>query len=482
MRREGGTPHGWGKGIIMAFSPRVPLAIAASRLLAFTMRLAGRGGTSLPGKVALRLCPDLLPRLAGWFDIVMVTGTNGKTTTSRMIAQLFEAAGMAYRTNKSGANLASGITATVAGACTLWGRPKVPWLLIEADEAAFRITAPQLKPKAVVVTNFFRDQLDRFGELYSTLHAVREGLAGTQASMLVYNADDSLCASLGVDLSTGVPTDRRLVPYGLGAGASPGTGAASSDAAFCIRCSARYRYAASSYGHLGHFACPDCGYARPEPSVEGVSVKEGPDGSAVRIQVPDGAYDADIALPGLYNVYNGLAAAALAEALALPRDAVVKALSSFERGFGRMESFRTQGRTVQIILVKNPTGFDQVLRHLASLPGPIVPGFLINDRLADGTDVSWLWDVDFESFAERAADWPFMAVSGIRADDMAVRLKYAGVPEDRIHALHDIGAMFGAALEATPADGTLVLMPTYTALLALRALLVKQYGLRDFWK
>ena len=466
----------------MAFSPRVPLAVAASRFLTFAMRLAGRGGTSLPGKVALRICPDLLTRLSDWFDIVMVTGTNGKTTTSRMIAQLFEASGLSYRTNKSGANLASGITATVAGACTLGGRPKVPWLLIEADEAAFRITAPQLKPKAVVVTNFFRDQLDRFGELYSTLNAVRGGLDGTPASSLVFNADDSLCASLGIDLSTGDPVDRRLVPYGLGAEASPGTGAASSDAAFCIRCSARYRYAASSYGHLGHFACPACGYARPEPAVEGVSVQPGPDGSIVRIQVPDGAYDAEIVLPGLYNVYNGLAAAALAEALALPRDAVVKALSSFERGFGRMESFQTQGRTVQIILVKNPTGFDQVLQHLKGLPGPVVPGFLINDRLADGTDVSWLWDVDFEGFAGHAAEWPVMAVSGIRADDMAVRLKYAGVQEGRILTRHDIGAMFEAALAATPADGTLVLMPTYTALLALRALLVKQYGLKDFWK
>ena len=466
----------------MGFSPRIPLAVAASRLLTFAVRLTGSGGTSLPGKVALRICPDLLTRLAGWFDIVMVTGTNGKTTTSRMIAQLFDASGIPFRTNKSGANLASGITATVAGACTLTGRPKAPWLLIEADEAAFRITAPQLKPKAVVVTNFFRDQLDRYGELYSTLNAVREGLAGTPASILVYNADDSLCASLGIDLSTGTPADRRLIPYGLAAEASPGSGAASSDAAFCIRCSARYRYAASSYGHLGHFACPNCGYARPEPAVEGVSVLTGTDGSSVRISVPDGAYDAQVALPGLYNVYNGLAAAALAEALAFSRDAVVKALASFERGFGRMESFQAEGRTVQIILVKNPTGFDQVLDYLTGLPGPVTPGFLINDRLADGTDVSWLWDVDFERFAERAANWPVMAVSGIRADDMAVRLKYAGVAEDRILPHADPGAMFDAALAATPPGGTLALMPTYTALLALRALLVKKYGLKDFWK
>ncbi len=466
----------------MAFSAKTSLAVAAARFLTFSMRLLGSGGTSLPGKAALRICPDLLRRLSGQFTILMVTGTNGKTTTSRMIAQLLDAAGIRYRTNKSGANLASGITATVAGAVSLLGNPKAPYLLIEADEAAFRITAPQLQPKAVVVTNFFRDQLDRFGELYSTLNAVREGLAGTPGSLLVYNADDSLCASLGIDLESGMPAPRGLYPFGLSAAASPGAAAFSSDAAFCIRCSARYRYTASSYGHLGHFACPACGYARPEPLAVCDTVQSAPDHSQVRIVTPRGTYEAEIGLPGLYNVYNGLSAAALAEAMDLPQASVVKALASFERGFGRMESFQAEGRTVQIILVKNPTGFDQVLGYLKTLPGPVVPSFLINDRLADGTDVSWLWDVDFEGFVEKSENMPAMAVSGLRADDMAVRLKYAGVPEDRILILPDPDTMFTEALSRVPEGGTLCLMPTYTALLALRGILAKRYGLKDFWK
>ncbi len=466
----------------MALSARTSLAIISAQFLTFLMRLLGSGGTSLPGKVALRICPDLLHRLSGRFEVVMVTGTNGKTTTARMIARLLEVSGITYRTNKSGANLASGITATVACAVTPLGRPKSGTLLLEADEAAFRRTAPALKPKAVVVTNFFRDQLDRYGELYSTLNSVRDGLDGTPDTLLVFNADDSLCASLGIDMATGGLAGRPLFPYGLSAAASPGKEPEVSDAAFCIRCSARYGYKVSSYGHLGHFACPSCGYARPEPLVQCETVVEKTDGSHILIRTPRGNYEADIGLPGLYNVYNALSAAALAEALSLHQKDVVKSLAGFERGFGRMESFTAENRTVQIILVKNPTGFNQVLHYLSGLPGPVVPAFLINDRIADGTDVSWLWDVDFEHFAESSGNMPLMAVSGIRADDMAVRLKYAGVKADRIVVLPEPEDLFDIALSRVPEGGMLCLMPTYTALLALRKILARRYRLKDFWK
>ena len=466
----------------MALSPRASLAIAASRFLTFAIRLSGRGGgTSLPGKVALKICPTLLETLSDRFTILMVTGTNGKTTTSRMIARLLEASGIRYETNKSGANLASGVTATVAGATSVFGRPKATHLLLETDEAAFRIVAPRLKPKAVVATNFFRDQLDRYGELYSTLNAVREGLAGTPDTLLAFNADDSLCASLAIDMASGAPANRPLLSYGLAAACCSGTEPESSDAAYCIRCSTRYRYAASSYGHLGHFACPACGYSRPRPDVEGLCVDMADDRSRITYRSPRGDHAAEVALPGLYNVYNALSAAALAEALSLKPDAVRTALASFERGFGRMETFAVSGRTVQIILVKNPTGFNQVLQHLIGLSDPMVPFFLINDRLADGTDISWLWDVDFERFAVAAEAVPGMVVSGTRADDMAVRLKYAGVGESRILTNPRAEDAFAQALALTPTGGTLCLMPTYTALMDLRHLLSRKYGLKNFW-
>lgn len=466
----------------MALSLRALLAVALSRLLTFVIRLSGRGGgTSLPGKAALKLCPTLLEQLSGRFSILMVTGTNGKTTTSRMIARMLEAAGVRFLTNKSGANLASGIAGTVAGAVSLSGKPRTATLLLETDEAAFRVVAPRLKPQAVVVTNFFRDQLDRYGELYSTLNAVREGLAGVPDAALVYNADDSLCASLGMDMATGSPADRPLFPYGLDTALCTGTEPESSDAAYCIRCSTRYVYTASSYGHLGHFSCPGCGYARPLPVVAGLAAEAAEAGSRLRYNTPHGPFEAFVALPGLYNLYNALCTIALGEALCLPREAVTAGLASFERGFGRMETFEVDGRTVQIILVKNPTGFNQVLQHLATLAGAVVPAFLINDQLADGTDISWLWDVDFECFAGKSANMPAMVVSGIRGADMAVRLKYAGISESRIRHL-DMTEAFSAALAATPAGGTLCVMPTYTALLSLRNLLAKRYGLKDFWK
>ena len=467
----------------MALSPRASLAIAASRFLTLAIRLSGRGGgTSLPGKVALKICPNLLETLSDRFTILMVTGTNGKTTTSRMIARLLEASGIRYETNKSGANLASGVTATVAGATSLFGRPKATHLLLETDEAAFRIVAPRLKPKVVVATNFFRDQLDRFGELYSTLNAVREGLAGTPGTLLVFNADDSLCASLGIDMKSGTPADRPLLSYGLSTACCDGTQPESSDAAYCIRCSTLYHYDASSYGHLGHFRCPSCGYARPTPDVEGLSVETADDHSRITCRTPQGQFTADVALPGLYNVYNALSATALGEVLSLSHEAVRTALSSFERGFGRMETFDVEGRTVQIILVKNPTGFNQVLQHLNGLSGIVVPFFLINDRLADGTDISWLWDVDFERFSRQSGTMPGMVVSGIRADDMAVRLKYAGVDEQRIQVKPRAEDAFTQALALTPQGGTLCLMPTYTALMDLRRLLAQKYGLKNFWK
>lgn len=467
----------------MALSTRASLAILASRLLTLAIRLSGRGGgTSLPGKVALKLCPDLLEQLAGRFTILMVTGTNGKTTTSRMIARLLEAADIRFATNKSGANLASGVTAAVAGAVSPFGKTGFTHLLLETDEAAFRIVAPKLRPKAIIATNFFRDQLDRYGELYSTLNAVRSGLAGTPDSILVYNADDSLCASLAIDIETGFPVKREQIPYGLGPACGTGVTPESSDAAYCIRCSTRYTYTATTYGHLGHFRCPSCGYSRPDAAVECLSLEAADDHTHITFSTTRGKCEAVVALPGLYNVYNALSAAALAEALDIPHEAVRTALSSFERGFGRMETFPVEGRTVQIILVKNPTGFNQVLQHLTGLAGVIVPAFLINDALADGTDISWLWDVDFERFAEQAAGMPGMVVSGIRADDMAVRLKYAGVSEARVTVHPKTEDAFSAALALTPAGGTLCLMPTYTALLDLRGLLARKYGLKDFWE
>ena len=227
---------------------RFSLAIIITKLTLWGLRLLKRGGTSLPGKIALKLYPAVLTELSGKFRVIMITGTNGKTTTSRIVAGMLDQSGTKYITNKSGANLASGITTTLISALSLTGKPLVRTALLETDEAAFRTVAPKLKPEMVIVTNFFRDQLDRFGELYTTLNGVREGLAGCPDTTLILNADDSLCASLGQN----VPN--TVYYFGLGAGVYPEADTSGNvDAAFCIHCKTRYTYDSTSFGHLGHF-------------------------------------------------------------------------------------------------------------------------------------------------------------------------------------------------------------------------------------
>ncbi len=457
---------------------RLGLAIIITKLTVFGLRLVGRGGTSLPGKIALKICPDIFYKLSDKFRIIMVTGTNGKTTTSRIIAGMLERAGLQYISNKSGANLASGIATTLISSLALTGKPVVRTALLETDEAAFKTIAPKLKPEIVIVTNFFRDQLDRFGELYTTLNSVREGIEGSPESRLILNADDSLCASLGQN------TSNPVIYFGLGDKVYPEDYLiANADAAFCINCKSRYEYLSSSFGHLGHFKCPNCGYERPKAQVECTQVLEYDNlSSTIEIQMPDEKIAVKLALPGLYNIYNALAGAAVGHLLELKEDDLVYVLEGFECGFGRMESLSVNGRELKMILVKNPTGFNQVLKYLLTQKDKCVIGFAINDKLADGTDISWLWDVDFEILSFMQSMVRGFFVSGIRAEDMAVRLKYAGIPSDSITIKHGDTDLIDSMIEASVESETIYLLPTYTAMLDIRKNLKKRFNLKEFWE
>ena len=454
------------------------IAIAAAKLAIILLRLLKSGGTSLPGKLAIKLYPGILRELSGIFKIIMITGTNGKTTTSRIVAGMLEQAHIHYISNKSGANLSSGVTATLISALTLGGKPKATHALLETDEAAFRTLAPKLKPEIVIVTNFFRDQLDRYGELYTTLNNVREGIRGIPEATLILNADDSLCASLGHD------SPNRTIYFGMGEGVYPETGAAiNTDAAFCINCKARYEYTSVSFGHLGHFNCPSCGYGRPHAHVECTDILSYDNlGSNIEITGPDMKLTVKLALPGLYNIYNALAGASFGQALGMKEGEITEVLTSFECGFGRMESVAVQDRILKMILVKNPTGFNQVLRYLLTQENSCVVAFAINDKLADGTDISWLWDVDFEVLSLMQDRVRTFFVSGIRAEDMAVRLKYAGIFSDRITLVKEYSALIDEALSKTQKNETFYVLPTYTAMLGIRKVLKKRFGLKEFWK
>lgn len=460
---------------------RLRVAVIAAKAAIFLLRLAGSGGTSFPGKLAIKIYPGILSELSRKYRIFMITGTNGKTTTAKIIAEILKENGISYVANKSGANLVSGIAACLISDIKMNLMPRSNTALLEVDEAAFRVATETVKPAAVVVTNFFRDQLDRYGELYDTLRSVRDGISHIPDATLILNADDSLCTSLGNNVSNPV------IYYGLNEQAvfpvQEQDPALNHDAAFCLYCKTKYQYKSRFYGHLGHYTCPGCGYSRPEAlvNIEKITVLSG-DFSAVIFNTPSGKFSAQINLPGLYNVYNALAAAAFAETLGFSHEKTVYALSSFESGFGRMESIPIGDRTIQVILIKNPVGFSQVINFLLSVENTSVISFIINDNLADGTDVSWLWDVELEVLADIQDRVSTFFVSGTRADDMAVRLKYAGIYSNRITIENDKGAMFDAALNMLKPGETLYILPTYTAMLDIRKTLEKRYKLKYFWQ
>lgn len=461
------------------------IAIFVSKFTIFALHLLRRGGTTLPGKIAFKLYPGILKSIAKDFEIIMVTGTNGKTTTTRIIEEILKNNNIDYITNKSGANLLSGITTLFIQAVSICGKPKHKVALIESDEAAFNQVTKHLKPKAVVVTNFFRDQLDRFGELYSTLNAVKTGLERIDDNTtLVLNADDSMCASLGVN------TSKKVIYYGANQDVCQGsTDDINSDAMFCIFCKSKYNYTNHIYGHLGGFYCTNCGYSRPAADLECTGIQEaGSSYTTIKWKCAPALLQDDkelttrINLPGLYNVYNALSAAACGLALNYSVDTVTNALQSFQSGFGRMETIKVQDKTVKLILVKNPTGFNQVLRFLALDTNALNVAFLVNDNLADGTDISWLWDVDFEQLNDISDKIDTLITSGVRGEDMAVRLKYSGIDIRKIRIIKDYHMLIDEGLKMTPSGGCFYILPTYTAMLDIRSILKKKFNLKEFWK
>ena len=306
------------------------IAVLACKLCRALIRLLGRGGTDFPGRVALKLCPNLLGELAKNVTTVIVTGTNGKTTTSRMIEQSWQDAGISYFANKSGANLLSGVTAEFAVHSTLTGRCKYSHALIEADEAALKFISKYVDAKVIVYTNIFRDQLDRYGEITHTLNAIREGITHVPNATLCLNADCSLTASL----ADSVPN--KIVWFGVNVPIYKETAHELSDAPYCIHCKTEYEYDYITYGHLGGFRCPKCGYHRQTPQVAVTKVlATGADSSDIILDIFGHEHEVHVNLPGGYNIYNAAAEAAVAHVVGIDEQTAVSALSQFECGFGR---------------------------------------------------------------------------------------------------------------------------------------------------
>lgn len=452
---------------------RVMLSILACKLCRRALRLLGRGGTDFPGRVALKLCPNVLGLLAKNVTTVLVTGTNGKTTTSRMIEQVLADAGISYFANKSGANLLSGVTAEFAAHSTLTGKCKYDYALIEADEAAFKAISRFVDARVVAVTNVFRDQLDRYGEVSHTLDNIRIGISHSKHAVLCLNADDSLSGSLGEGV------DNQVLYYGVDTPIYKTRVAELSDAPYCLHCKHAYVYDYVTYGHLGGYRCPNCGYRRPTPqvSVAKVLVSDA-QCSKVEFALDGKTVPATINLPGGYNIYNAATAMAVAQALELDPKQAAQSLGAFSCGFGRMERFDIRGASLRMILIKNPAGCNQVLNFLTDTAEPFVFVACLNDRAQDGKDVSWIWDVDFERLVAME-QLEKIVVSGVRADDMAMRFKYAGMPTDKIEVIRDYSQLVKSLIQE---DKPVYIMPTYTAMLGLRGVISKEYGFKAFWE
>ena len=451
------------------------LAILLCKLLRLLSRLLHRGGTAMPGRFALKLCPDLLARLSKNVRSVVITGTNGKTSSSRIVEQAFVEQGRSYFANRSGANLLSGITTEFVMNCTLGGKMKKEWAVIECDEAAAVKVFPQLQPQVVVVTNLFRDQLDRFGEVTHTLSNIRTAIEAVPQATLCLNADCSLCSSLALSLPN------RVVYFGMEKGAVPSRAKPElSDATHCIRCKTEYEYDYISYGHLGGFRCPKCGYARHAADYAVTDViEQRSSGTTAAFSIRGERRVVEINLPALYNVYNAVGALAAAMESGVGADEAVRALASFQCGFGRMEAFRLGKADVRMMLVKNPAGCNQVIDYLENLHNRFVLAIFLNDRGADGTDISWIWDAEFERLNSIAGRIEKVIVSGDRAQDMRVRLKYAGIPDENITVERDYEKLV-SSLEPLQTD--VCLMPTYTAMLELRSVMIRHCGGAEFWE
>lgn len=454
---------------------RAVLAIILCKLLRWISRLLHRGGTAMPGRYALKLCPNLLELLAKDVKTVAITGTNGKTTSARMIEEAFAREGKSYLTNRSGANLLSGITTEFVMNSTLFGRVDKEYAIIECDEAAARTVFGQLRPRVVVVTNLFRDQLDRYGEVTHTLENIREGLRKVPEAKLCLNADCSLCSSLALDLPN------PAVYFGINKGAAPSREKpALSDATHCIRCKTEYEYDYISYGHLGGFRCPHCGYSRHAADYAVTDVLElRGSGSRVVMDIRGEKQLVDVNLPAMYNIYNAVGAVAAVSEIGLGAKAAVEALASFHCGFGRMEQFELGKAGMRMMLVKNPAGCNQVIEFLQDISDRFVLVICLNDRGADGTDISWIWDADFEGLAAMAGRIEQVVVSGDRAGDMRVRIKYAGIADEHIRVERDYEKLVDWLSEQ---EKPVYIMPTYTAMLELRQTIVHRCGGTDFWE
>ena len=454
-------------------SPLLPLSaeILLARAAAALSRVVGAGGgTTVPGKLLWKLDPGAVDRLAARLPrgSALISATNGKTTTAAMVARIL-APSVRLAHNRSGANLVSGVASALLAA------REAELGLFEVDEAALPEVARRLQPRAISLGNLFRDQLDRYGELELLAQRWRDAVRELPAeAALVVNGDDPQVGDLASERpgSTvfGVDDPRHAFAELQHA----------ADSKWCVRCGTAYVYAAAYMGHLGDYRCPACGHARPHLHVRAREIElNGIDGISFELVTPEGSRRVELGVPGLYNVYNALAASALARALGASLEEIQAGLQGFSAAFGRFERISIGERSLLVLLIKNPAGANEIVRTLLTGAPPRLLLVALNDEIADGRDVSWIWDVDFEPLIgglER------LIASGERAAELALRFKYAGLPAESIEIVPSLEEALDRGLELTPPNEELTALPTYTAMLGLRELVARRGFVRPYWE
>ncbi|OGY26716.1 MAG: hypothetical protein A2Z11_04355 [Candidatus Woykebacteria bacterium RBG_16_43_9] len=456
---------------------RLLAAIFTSRILRTGIKITGGGATAAPGLLAEHIDPKALKKLGKYYDRpIFVTGTNGKTTTSRLVGNILKEANIAYVHNRAGSNLLRGLIGTLIENIPLISKErKLP--LLEVDEPTLLAATDGLDPSVIVFNNLFRDQLDRYGEVDKIRKIWQKSLLQLDPStILALNSDDHSVAYLA---ST---TNAKVIYYGVEDDSlSIGKLPHAADFTSCIACGADLRFDHVYLSHLGKYKCPTCGLKRPKPDVYAKRVLlDEEKGFTAQIVTPKGDFEMKVDLPGIYNVYNSLAAISAALALNINISVVKKALRKAKAAFGRTEQIEFEGKRIYITLVKNPSGFNEIIRLLKSSKKEKNILIAINDLIADGRDVSWLWDVDFEEvFNERMVEKVW--ISGIRAKDMALRLKYAN-NKLKLAVEEDLEIALDLALDETPKGQTLFILPTYTAMLSIKGTLAKKGFSEEFWE
>jgi lipid II isoglutaminyl synthase (glutamine-hydrolysing) len=461
--------------------PSIPLLLGctlakASAALAKGLKLGA--GSSLPGKLLLKFDSQAVRHLGQTLSkgSLGITGTNGKSTTAGLLAAFLQAAGMPPVHNQLGANMLNGIAGALALQSNWKGELQANHAVLELDEASAAKVTQQLPLQGLGITNLFRDQLDRYGELTTTANLIAKTFPDIQG-WVVLNADDPLVTQLAKRLPSHVKPVYLGIesityaqePFNLDTDALVPFPAEVSQ---CPECQAPLHYQQKLYAHLGHYACEACGYQRPKPWLHASVTQASPEGAHFTLTPSEEAqaygipaFGLQTTLAGTYNLYNVLMAVQMALLAGVPPERLQPALNAYEGLFGRAEQRTIQGRRVKVFLIKNPTGATEVLRLISSDPKQNVL-LWIEDNYADGRDISWLWDAAFEGLANQER----LGCTGHRAEDMAVRLKYAGCRPQSVWLESTPLEALEKAIEATPEGGTLYLLPTYTALLQLRFL------------